>query len=434
MLFCLGLLVCCFLQLAAGQENPDGTLILEERVFTASKVYMLLQLHFYSDRALATPDLNDLYKNYLHEVSATDDRRQFDLATIEFVAELHDGHTFFWDTFLDESNNQPLGFYALPLDGRWVVRESRLDNLKPGEVISKVDGTAIEAFFLQQQRYIPASSTVARRRNLFLFPYVFPEKFTLTLEDGRQVAVDRASLSKPPQRTESRWVNPGATAYIRISSFFDPLMEEMALYDLRQFHHAKVLIIDVRNNPGGIPPERLIRALMNRPYRGWAESTDTCGEPINPDDEEPKNRATAAEVDSSRGCPNSFINSNDDSQTPQVSRVISPSRNAFQGRVILLVDGGCISACEDFVEPSKDSGRATLIGETTQGSAGAPFFYDFHNGMSLKIAVKRDYFPDGSEFEGVGIKPDVEVHTTIEDLKNGRDPVLEKALELAAKP
>lgn len=98
------------------------------------------------------------------------------------------------------------------------------------------------------------------------------------------------------------------------------------------------------------------------------------------------------------------------------------------------MDGGCVSACEDFVEPSKDSGRAILVGETTQGSSGLPLIYDFHNGMSLRIATKRYYFPDGSEFEGLGIKPDVEVHTTIDDLKNGRDPVLEKALELASKP
>jgi C-terminal processing protease CtpA/Prc len=117
------------------------------------------------------------------------------------------------------------------------------------------------------------------------------------------------------------------------------------------------------------------------------------------------------------------------SQTTRSSDVVAPSRNAFPGRLKLLVDGGCISACEDFVEPLKDSGRATLVGETTQGSSGVPFFSDFHNGMSLKIAVKRYYFPDGAEFVGVGIKPDVEVHTTIEDLKNGRDPVLEKALE-----
>lgn len=39
-----------------------------------------------------------------------------------------------------------------------------------------------------------------------------------------------------------------------------------------------------------------------------------------------------------------------------------------------------------------------------------------------------------TEFEEVGIKPDVEVHITIGDLRNGKDPVLEKALELTSIP
>jgi C-terminal processing protease CtpA/Prc len=54
--------------------------------------------------------------------------------------------------------------------------------------------------------------------------------------------------------------------------------------------------------------------------------------------------------------------------------------------------------------------------------------------MTLRIAANRYLFPDGSEFEGIGIEPDIEVHTTIEDLKAGRDPVLERALQLTSKP
>jgi carboxyl-terminal processing protease len=52
----------------------------------------------------------------------------------------------------------------------------------------------------------------------------------------------------------------------------------------------------------------------------------------------------------------------------------------------------------------------------------------------LAISVKRLYFPDGSEFEGVGIKPDVEIHPSIESLKSGHDVILEKAVELADTP
>jgi len=58
---------------------------------------------------------------------------------------------------------------------------------------------------------------------------------------------------------------------------------------------------------------------------------------------------------------------------------------------------------------------------------------DLGDGMQLGIAATRQYFPNGTEFEGVGIKPDVEVHLSIDDLKNGRDPILDKSMEIAAK-
>jgi carboxyl-terminal processing protease len=430
----LGFVFCCLSRLAAGQVNPGQSLTLEERVFTASKVFSLLQSQFFSARTETAPVLDGSYRNYLRKILVTDDRLAFDAATMEFVAQIHNGHTFFWDEWLDKSDNQALGFYAMPLDGKWVVQTSFLDSLNLGDVISSIDNATMESFFQQHQRYISASSIAAQRHNLFLFPYLFPEQFTLTLQDGRKVLIKRETLKKPQEETEGRWLKPGAIAYIRIPAFFYPHFEQRALDFVGQFRNAKVLIVDVRRNGGGIPPARLVEALIDRPHRGWAESTSVRLTTISAVQVATKNSETDQGVDESQGVSNALINSLGNSESNRGSRVVMPSQNAFRGRLILLVDGGCVSACEDFVEPSKDSGRATLIGETTQGSSGLPFFYDFHNGMSIKIAVKRDYFPDGSEFEGVGIKPDIEVHTTIEDLKNGRDPVLEKALELASKP
>lgn len=51
--------------------------------------------------------------------------------------------------------------------------------------------------------------------------------------------------------------------------------------------------------------------------------------------------------------------------------------------------------------------------------------------MILNIAAVRHTFPDGSRFEGVGIAPDVAVDLTPEDLRSERDPVLQRAVELA---
>lgn len=43
-------------------------------------------------------DLDIPYRSYLDKALANDDRRQFDFATMEFVARLHNGHTLFSDT------------------------------------------------------------------------------------------------------------------------------------------------------------------------------------------------------------------------------------------------------------------------------------------------------------------------------------------------
>ena len=84
--------------------------------------------------------------------------------------------------------------------------------------------------------------------------------------------------------------------------------------------------------------------------------------------------------------------------------------------------------------PFKDNGRATIIGETTEGSSGQPFFFNFGNGMTLLVGAARYTFPDGSPFESVGIKPTISVELHIADVRDGIDPVLNKAKEVATAP
>ena len=417
---------------AAAQANTGPALTVEDRAFTASKVSSLVEGYFFSAKDLPASGLGAPYKTYLGSALATDDRRQFDLATIEFVAQLHSGHTFFWDSWLDKSN-QPLGFYAAPVGGYWVVQSSSRPGLEHGDVIVGIDNTLTESFFQQKQRYISASSTAVQRHNLFLLPYLFPQHFTLTLDGARKVAIDREKFKQPEQQTEGRWLKPGITAYIRIPAFFHLSFEEKSLDYVHQFQNARTLIIDVRNNGGGIPPKRLIQALMGRPYHEWKQSTTLRLPLVDFDQDEEKNKNPTNLPEFLRNCKYSPDDHLCSAPLTWGGGVVEPSPNAFRGRVILLVDGGCVSACEELVEPFKDSGRGVIVGETTEGSSGVPYVYDFHNGMTLAISVKRLYFPDGSEFEGVGIKPDVEVHLTIESLKSGHDAILEKALELDEK-
>jgi carboxyl-terminal processing protease len=83
--------------------------------------------------------------------------------------------------------------------------------------------------------------------------------------------------------------------------------------------------------------------------------------------------------------------------------------------------------------PFKDTGRAVLIGETTQGSSGNPYRANLGNGMSIAIGAVRYRFPDGTPFEGVGIAPDVPIDRTAADIASNRDVVLRRAQELAVR-
>jgi len=199
---CLLSVVCCMAQFIPAETHADRKLPVGLRAVTASKIYALVQLYFSGWKSLPELDLDIAYRNYLEKTLATDDRREFGLATMEFVARLRNGHTAFWDSWLTQNYGQPMGFYARPLDGKWVVQNSVMPNIKAGDVLAKIDGIEAETFFRQQQRYIAGSNEAAQRHNLFFLPYLFPEQFTLSLGDGRSVVVDRAASK------QSRETNP----------------------------------------------------------------------------------------------------------------------------------------------------------------------------------------------------------------------------------
>jgi hypothetical protein len=71
---------------------------------------------------------------------------------MEFVARLHDGHSWFYDNWLDQTTAQPNGFIAYPLAGKWTVVRSNLDSARVGDVITAIDADSIEVFFARNRK------------------------------------------------------------------------------------------------------------------------------------------------------------------------------------------------------------------------------------------------------------------------------------------
>jgi carboxyl-terminal processing protease len=106
------------------------------------------------------------------------------------------------------------------------------------------------------------------------------------------------------------------------------------------------------------------------------------------------------------------------------------SAGAWLKPVVLLVNGGSRSGKELVAFAMKQREMATLVGERTAGAvlAGTPI--RLANGDLLYVAV-MDGNIDGTRLEGVGVQVDVEVPDVL-PYAAGKDPQLEKALEVAA--
>jgi C-terminal processing protease CtpA/Prc len=76
------------------------------------------------------------------------------------------------------------------------------------------------------------------------------------------------------------------------------------------------------------------------------------------------------------------------------------------------------------------SGRATFVGSETEGTNGGAPDFSLPGGGYMVFTHERVLNPDGSEFQGVGIVPDVYVEPTVEGVRAGRDEVLERAIQV----
>jgi len=101
---------------------------------------------------------------------------------------------------------------------------------------------------------------------------------------------------------------------------------------------------------------------------------------------------------------------------------------------VLLVNKGSASASEIVAGALQDYALATLVGETTFGKGSIQDIKEFSDGSAVKLTIARWLTPKERQIDSEGIKPDVEIEITDEEAKEGKDPQLEKALELLKNP
>jgi carboxyl-terminal processing protease len=103
----------------------------------------------------------------------------------------------------------------------------------------------------------------------------------------------------------------------------------------------------------------------------------------------------------------------------------------FSRPVVLLTNAHTASAAEVFAAAMRETNRASVIGEATCGCVlGIRRRHQLPDGGILDVSEMDYHTARGARLEGTGLRPDISVEPTREDLRRRRDRALERALEI----
>ena len=188
--------------------------------------------------------------------------------------------------------------------------------------------------------------------------------------------------------------------YIRCSTFENGFGSGNLTDILSYFLTARGLIIDIRNNGGGMisSAEELAARFTNK---------DICVGYI--------------QHKTGRG-------HNDFSEMK--AQWLRPSRGLrWQKPVVVLTNRGVYSAANEFVKYMKSCPKVTIVGDRTGGGAGMPFSSELPNGWSVRFSACPIYDKDKQTTE-FGIAPDVQIGLNQFDIFMGYDSIIEQARKI----
>lgn len=222
--------------------------------------------------------------------------------------------------------------------------------------------------------------------------------------DTRDVEIIRDTIKIPVIEWTMLESEGKKVAYLQVFTFnqnVDSEFQKAAQEILKS--EATSLIVDFRNNPGG-----LLDSAIN--IAGW------------------------------------FL---DKDQIVTVEAFRDSSRNEFRSKgngalkaypTVILINGGSASASEIVAGALHDNRGVRLVGEKTFGKGSVQELEKFKDGSSLKITVAKWLTPNGISISDTGIEPDVKVELPKEKIEKeefefelgtpDKDPQLDKALEL----
>jgi carboxyl-terminal processing protease len=199
-----------------------------------------------------------------------------------------------------------------------------------------------------------------------------------------KITIMRKGLTQPKDYVISRAViniksvknrnYDGNIGYIRVSSFQERTTDDVkrALAELKKKGAVDGLVIDVRNNPGGL-----------------------LDQAVKVSDIFLKSGTIVSIMGRSKSLESKFV-AKDDGSEPACP-------------IVVLVNEGSASAAEIVAGALQDNGKAIVLGTQSFGKGSVQTVIPFEDGSALKLTTARYYTPKGKSIQAEGITPDIAV-------------------------
>ncbi len=398
-------------------ENPYSNMPYPDSGFRLLALYKYWNMieYFFPNKHLTNKKWSTVLKEYIPKFINAKNELEYELVAIQVIGEINDTHANLWGgrNKVDElRGNKYAPFKTEFVENKLVVTDyfnpeySAQAKLKIGDIITHINGKFVDYIVDSVKVYYPSSNEASMLRDISA-DLLRSAKNTINLKyiSENQEKDQAVELHDREQLNMYHWykVNKdekcyklldGNIGYITLANIKEEDIPEIK----KSFYETKGIIIDIRNYPSTFVPFSLGAYFLTEPT---PFVKFTMGNPNNPGE---------------------F----------NFTEVLSIPNNGktYKGKLIVLVNEKSQSQAEYTAMAFRAVKNSTIIGSTTAGADGNVSEILLPGGLRTMISGIGVYYPDGKETQRIGIVPDITIKTTIKGIKEGKDEVLEKAIEI----
>lgn len=391
---------------------------LGHRLLAAAKMWTVIN-YFFAYKDLMEDDWEETLKKFIPQFAAASDSVEYHLAVAEMYKHIQDGHGYIRSKVLTEY----FGSASPPIKIRFIEDNPVVVGILPdsiykvkgmdiGDIIMEIDGEDANDRYNRYAKYI-ASSNQSWLKNMTSRKLLNGKDSTDTIlkiqkGDGRVEIVKLPINDHFKQKIAQLGNDRNHEQIIKLINEnigyadLDRLTVDMVDQMFENFANTRAIIFDMRGYPNGT---------------AWSIAPHLTA----------KENVYAANF--RRYSPMS-INTGESKNMTFFNQLIPPSQlPTYEGITIMLIDERTISQSEHTGLFFEAANGTKFIGSQTAGANGDVTNFEIPGNIVLSFSGHDVRHIDGRQLQKIGLVPDLQLKPTIKGIREGKDEILEKAIE-----